>query len=399
MTLKELFKTIENALFEPASPLPLCLFRIVYGLVLLEYCFLLAPELITCFSDINGILRIQTLSNVFSLPVINLLTVLPPGDNWIIAFFIVFVIACICVTIGLFSKVSMILVYLGLVSFQHRNIYVMHSGDHLLALAAFYMLFAPIDSALSLDRIRRIWFSSQMPAEIPEKQSLWAFKAYQFQFALIYFQTSWAKLSAPIWWNGTAMYYVLRYEEFARFYVPFVPYNMILIKLSTWAALCIEFCAWIFIWFKETRYYVLGSLVLLHIGIDYAMNIPVFEHIMLASLIIFIPAEDLTTAMNKIKSYARSVLGQPIVLTYNGSVLVQKKLARTVRSLDIFDLVRVVNIQEGDSEFSDSIPLESKSQVMVYASNLWLHGIDAGKTLASKLPLLWISYPFLLLLS
>lgn len=102
--------------FEPGSPLPVCMFRILYGLVLLEYCFLIAPELITCFSDINGILRIKTLQNIFGLPVINLIAVMPPGDGWLLAFFAVFVVACLCLTMGLFTRISTVVVYLGLVS-------------------------------------------------------------------------------------------------------------------------------------------------------------------------------------------------------------------------------------------------------------------------------------------
>ena len=148
MKLATLGKNFASGLFEPGSPMPLCLFRIAFGLVLLEYCVLLAPELVAYFSDTNGILRLKTLQHVFDIPVINLVAALPPGDSWLIAFFAVFTLACLCVTLGLFSRVSIILVYLGLVSFLHRNIYVHHGGEHLLTIAAFWMMFAPIDAAL-----------------------------------------------------------------------------------------------------------------------------------------------------------------------------------------------------------------------------------------------------------
>jgi Vitamin K-dependent gamma-carboxylase len=289
MKLTTIYYTLKNALFEPGSTIPLCLFRIAYGLVLLEYCVLMTPELLTCFSDTNGILRLQTLQHIFGIPVINLLSLLPPGDGWLIAFFAVFVCACLCVTVGLFTRVSIVIVYLGLVSFLHRNIYVHHSGDHLLCLAAFYMMFAPLGAELSLDRL---WFGRHKPGAKPGKYSLWALKAFQLQFAIIYFQTSWAKIASPIWWDGTAMYYVLRQVEFIRFPLPIIDSNLILLKALTWSAVLIELCAWIFIWFKETRYLVLASLLALHLGIDYAMNIPIFEHIMIASLVIFIPAAD-----------------------------------------------------------------------------------------------------------
>jgi len=287
--LATLGKNFASGLFEPGSPMPLCLFRIAFGLVLLEYCVILAPELVAYFSDTNGILRLKTLQHVFDIPVINLVAALPPGDSWLIAFFAVFTLACLCVTLGLFSRVSIILVYLGLVSFLHRNIFVHHGGEHLLSIAAFWMMFAPIDAALSLDRL---WFNKASGDSGLQPCSLWALKAYTFQFVLIYWQASLSKLAAPSWWDGTAMYYVFRHLEFARFPVPLIPQNLLLLKLTTWSAVFAESLGWTLIWFKETRYPVLLALLALHLGIDYSMNIPIFEHIMIASLLIFIPGED-----------------------------------------------------------------------------------------------------------
>jgi hypothetical protein len=319
MKLTTLYAALKKALFEPDSPTPLCLFRIVYGLVLLEYCFLMAPELLTCFSDSNGILRVATLPHVYSVPVINLVAWLPPTDSWLIGFFAIFTCACLCVTLGLFSRVSIVIVYLGLVSFLHRNIYVHHSGDHLLVLAAFYMMFAPLGAELSLDRLL---FGRDKRGTQPANCSLWAVKAYQLQFAIIYFQTSWAKLASPMWWDGTAMYYVLRDVEFMRFPLPMID-NLAVLQFLTWSAVSIEMCAWIFIWFKETRYVVLASLLALHLGIDYAMNIPIFEHIMIASLVIFIPAADAQkfVASAGLLFNRRRAVVKPSQISENGSII------------------------------------------------------------------------------
>lgn len=404
MSLWNLYSQIKEFIFREGSPLPVCLFRIFYGLALLEYCFLMAPELLTCMSDINGILRIQTLKNIFGIPVINLITLLPPGDGWIIAFFSVFVLACVCLTLGLFTRVSIILVYLGLISLQHRNIYVHHSGDHLFLLAAFYMMFAPIDGTLSIDRLRKIWFQKadnpKLIADEPEQRSLWAVKAYKLQFALIYWQTSWAKIAAPTWWDGTAMYYVFRHAEFARFFVPIVPENMFLMKVFTWAAMLIEFSAWIFIWFKETRYYVLLSLVALHLGIDYAMNIPLFEHIMIVSLIVFIPAEDLAKFMNTIRSALAPYCGAPLTIAFNGSSVQHVKIASTIKSLDILrrtNLVDVQNIPENIA-IPESVIERARTNVSVLSNDAPVHGMPAFKLISSKLPFCWPFYPVLALL-
>lgn len=404
MSLWKIYSQLKSILFEPDSPIPVCLFRIIFGLTLLEYCILMAPELITSMSDTNGILRIGTLKNIFGIPVINLIAALPPGDNWLIAFFIVFVIACVFLTLGLFTRFSIILVYLGLVSLQHRNIYVHHSGDHLLLIAAFYMLFAPIGAALSLDRIRKIWSrpdsqSTSVISDRAEPKSLWAVKAFKFQFALIYWQTSWAKIAAPTWWDGTALYYVFRHAEFGRFFVPIVPENMFLMKLFTWSAMLIEFCAWIFIWFKETRYYVLLSLLALHLGIDYAMNIPIFEHIMIVSLVLFIPAEDLATFMEKIRAALAPHLAAPVSIAFNGALAKHVKIASTIKSLDILRRINLIDIQNpGEITLANNVLNEAQTKVTVLSSDSCLHGAPALKVISRNLPFCWPFYPVLALL-
>jgi hypothetical protein len=287
---------------EPGSALPLAIFRILFGLVALEYCVLVAPELLTCFSDTNGILRLSTLKDIFAIPVIDLIATLPAGDGWLIAFFALFSLACVGLTIGFFSRTSSIIVYLGLVSFLHRNIYVHHGGDHLMSLAAFWMMFAPIGAALSVDRY--LLQKRNPHAILPTQVSLWAVKAYQLQFVLIYWQASLSKIASPSWWDGTAMYYVFRYLEFARFPVPsFMMNDLHFMQFLTWSTIAIEVLGWTLIWFKETRYPVLLLLLAMHLGIEYAMNIPIFEHIMMASLFIFIRGEDAEALLARAKTW------------------------------------------------------------------------------------------------
>jgi hypothetical protein len=312
MTLYNLCKKFITFLLEPGSALPLAIFRIIFGLVTLEYCVLVAPELITCFSDTNGILRLSTLPNIFAIPVLDVVAALPAGDGWLIAFFSVFALACLCMTVGLFSRVSSIIVYVGLVSFLHRNIYVHHGGDHLMSLAAFWMMFAPIGAALSVDRY--LQQKRNPSAVLPTQVSLWAVKAFQLQFVLIYWQASLSKIASPSWWDGTAMYYVFRYLEFARFPVPsFMMNDLHFMQFLTWSTIAIEILGWTLIWFKETRYPVLLLLLVMHLGIEYAMNIPIFEHIMMASLFIFIRGEDAEAWFAKAKAWLNGLRSQSTV--------------------------------------------------------------------------------------
>ena len=103
MKLATMYEKASQSLFEPGSPMSVCLFRIAFGIVALEYCLLMAPQVVTYFSDKNGILSLKTLNHIFGIPVIDVITLLPPGDGWLIAFFVLFVFACLCLTVGLFS--------------------------------------------------------------------------------------------------------------------------------------------------------------------------------------------------------------------------------------------------------------------------------------------------------
>jgi hypothetical protein len=131
----------------------------------------------------------------------------------------------------------------------------------------------------------------------------WTQKLYRFFIALIYFQAFWSKLEDKTWLDGSAIYYVLREHEFLLFPVPWIANNLWICQALTWGTLVIECSMWSLIWFKETRYFVLVGALLLHLGIEYTMNLPVFESMMIASLVVFIPSEDLKLAYDKLCAF------------------------------------------------------------------------------------------------
>ena len=84
----------------------------------------------------------------------------------------------------------------------------------------------------------------------------------------------------------------------------------------------IELSLWTLIWFKEFRYWVLAAGVLLHLGIDWSMNIPLFEYIMIASYIVFIDASDIKRALEALKECASKSLG----VANTGTALLAQKI-------------------------------------------------------------------------
>jgi hypothetical protein len=301
MSIRDLWSHWQSFWFKPEAPLPMCVYRIVFAIVLLIYCLLLYPDLLNWYG-IQGISSPQTSQKVLSAlgpPGINILTWMPPGDTGVITLYWSLVTAAICLGLGLYTRASATVVFLALASLQQQNSLIINGGDIFLKMSAFYLIFAPAGHYLSLDRLRH-QRSSLAPENPPTDPSGWPQRLFRFQIALIYFQAFWSKLDDPSWLDGSAIYYVLREQEFLRFPVAWISDSLWMCQTLTWGTLFVECAMWSLVWFKETRYIALGGALLLHLGIEYTMNLPTFESIMIASLIVFVPSKDLIKAHEKL---------------------------------------------------------------------------------------------------
>jgi hypothetical protein len=216
-------------------------------------------------------------------------------------------VSALTLTLGLYSRLSALCVFLVLASFQQQNSLIINGGDIFLKICSFYLIFAPAGYYLSVDRVltKRRKLDRRLP--VSSFPSGWAQRLFRFHVALIYFQAFWSKLGNASWLDGTAIYYVLREREFLRFSVDWISNNLWMCQTLTWGTLLIECAMWSLVWFKETRYIALGGALLLHLGIEYTMNLPTFESIMIASLIVFVPSKELKSVWNGLSRLFREV--------------------------------------------------------------------------------------------
>jgi membrane protease YdiL (CAAX protease family) len=70
----------------------------------------------------------------------------------------------------------------------------------------------------------------------------------------------------------------------------------------TYAVMVAEFAAGSLIWWRRVRYPVLLAAMGLHFGINLTMQFPVFQYVMMASLLTFVYPEDLDRWMLRLKS-------------------------------------------------------------------------------------------------
>jgi hypothetical protein len=270
--------------FKPQSASTLALFRIAFGLVVFLSTLGKIPvrEL---FYGKFGIVTERTMNAFFPVPGLHYFRWVPGEDPGLLLFFLVLLAASLTLTLGWFSRVSSVLVFLGSIALSNRNFFVENSGDDLLRINAFFLMFAPCGAAWSVDQWR-----SRAPAKLIAP---WALRMIQLQLAYLYLNTAILKLPGFQWRDGTAIYYALQYIELRRFELKPLFYYLWQIQGMTYAVMVAEFAAGSLIWWRRARYPVLLAGMGLHFGINLTMQFPVFQYVMMASLLTFVYPEDL----------------------------------------------------------------------------------------------------------
>jgi hypothetical protein len=141
--------------FTPRSPLPLGLFRILYGAMVIATLLLLRPDWLTWYGT-HAWTTLPVMQRIEPGTRLNLFTLLPQNDAWIEALFWVLLASAVLLMLGFLTRINSVIVFLCLTSVHQRNLYITHGGDTFLRVAGFFLMFAPAGAALSIDRLLRI---------------------------------------------------------------------------------------------------------------------------------------------------------------------------------------------------------------------------------------------------
>ncbi len=292
--IRNLVTAWDSFWFTPASPLPMAVFRILIGLAALELLLgQLAPEFFTWFGT-NGITEVDTLRAHWPGAALDLFLLLPEGNFWLALAFGFLVISAVALTIGLFTRFSAAIVFIGLSSLFHHNPLVLQGPERLLFLALIFVSLSNAGRALSIDNLLAAVKNGRGDlAVVTPLYSQWAQRLVQVELSLLYLQCVVSKLSGEFWRDGTAVYYTSRIQSMFRIDVPYVFDHIWTIKLLTWGTIGIEAALAILLWWRPARYWVMVLGILLHAGIDITMNIPAFGWVAVSFYIAFVDAGDL----------------------------------------------------------------------------------------------------------
>jgi hypothetical protein len=305
--MKGWLKRVDSYWFGFGSPAAMCLFRILIGtwasisvfLLLLDWQSWFTPSGYAPQSMIERYApplawRFTLFGHLYdfggSVPRINLMMGLSP--TWSLVFLIGVFTLAIAVAVGYRTRVTTILLAIGIVSIHHRNMLFLQGADTTLRICCWYLALMPCGLMYSLDRRRQLW---KDPFAGIKQVSLWPQRVTAVNCAIIYLTTFWLKFGYAAgnhWRDGTATWYPTRLAEFERFPLPAFATQMPMVTVTTYLTLVIEVALASLVFYRPTRKWALLGGILLHAGIDYSLNIPLFGFIITSMYVLFYSGDE-----------------------------------------------------------------------------------------------------------
>ncbi|WP_413560229.1 HTTM domain-containing protein [Bdellovibrio sp. HCB209] len=299
-----IIRSIWDFFFKPQPVDNLGLMRVLFGLLLLFNWYMIWSYL-DVFWGVDGMISLRTSIEYGSSARFSLFDLMPNDPRVPVLLAIVNLLAAVGVTLGLFTRTSMVLAFMTVLSFQNRNDFILNSGDIVLRNILFFMTFSAAGKAYSLDRwFREMRYGKQSD---PVMERPWALRMIQIQFCVIYIATVLFKIKGTHWVDGTAVYVATRLDEFVRMPFPLLN-NLAVIKFMTWSTLAVELAMGTLVWFRDLRYWVLLSGIALHIGIEIVMSIPMFEWVMMVTMLSMVDPWDMIKAQNYLHARLSKIL-------------------------------------------------------------------------------------------
>lgn len=295
------FKRANDWLFGWGSPATVCLFRIlISGMALINF-LMIAIDFEDWFTE-RGLLPASFAARwAGTIPRLNLLANVT-DERITLAFYSGVVLVCFLSTIGLFSRVVVPLMTIGVITLHHRSPDILHSGDTLLRNMLIILSFADTGAMYSVDA----WLKKRKnPNYQPAEVSLWPQRVMQIQLTIVYLTTVLYKASGNLWKDGTAIWYSSNLPEFYRFPMPEFTRHQPYIMIATYSTIAVELALATLVFSKPIRKWVLLAGVGLHLGIEYSMNIPLFAATIVSCYVVHYEGDEVRSWLRKFRDRIR----------------------------------------------------------------------------------------------
>jgi hypothetical protein len=261
--------------------------RMLLGMLQLVDLAIRATDLASHYTD-EGVLPRRTLLDGFADPWHFSLHLLSGKAVFQAALFLISALSAVCLALGYRTRTASLICWLLTVSLQNRNPLLLSGADVLFRLVLFWMMFLPLGTRWSLDRLRGVAGESAANLFVSVGTA-----AYTLQIVSVYVFAGLIKLDIRAWTEGAGLAYALRaapfetalgmklldYPELLRAAGVATPYFEIaaplLLLVPTRAA--------------APRLSCVAAFVAFHIGIGLAIDIGIFSLVCIVAWSAFLP--------------------------------------------------------------------------------------------------------------
>ena len=378
--------------FQDKDTIPLEVVRMGVGFLLFFNHIMYAPSDVLALYGDSGLFPLSVVPWISNLGSFSLFVFLE--QDWqVLTFHYVFVALSFCLFVGWKTAWVKWLVLIIHMSYFNRNEFLIYGVDRILIAFLMLLCLAPVGSALSLDRIKKVRKYKQehgLAARPPLPTSQIAFacqRLMQFQMAVVFFISGANKLEGSYWWDGTAPWIAFNNYEVAFFPVGLFADNFWIINLMAFGTVFVEIAYAFLIWGHKTRPYLLVSAILLHIGIMVFMGMYYFAAAMIFGHLAFMRR----SWYRSFGAWWKAKMGN-MEMIYDGQCGFCIRAMCTFLAYDGLSQIKVRDYRTDPSPIVESEKVD-KALYLVNQNEDAIPGFDAYRYAVLRVPGMWWQVP------
>ena len=319
--------------------------------------------------------------------------------------------------IGWNTRIMTILTYVFLWSLHERAPVLWDGGDNLMRIIMIYAMFANLGAYFSLDadRLRADRLQGGPRPQLRSMLHNSALLAFAIQLCLLYGVSGLYKVQGEMWQNGTALYYIMRTDEFTwPGYSELIYQNAFLVTTFTYITVGFQI-AFPFLFFmnRYTRWFALFIAFGFHAGIALFMGLITFSLFMISVEAALISDKEYRGINRWLRHlgdkprqwivHRRTRLRKaPLATSFRVRVFYDRwcpvctSSITTLQKLDWLELLEPISLREPGiaQQFNlDVVHLEARMHAQ--SDRITVEGIDAVRLIATRIILLWPIVPVL----
>lgn len=262
-----------SAFTRPVDALPLDIFRVCVGFILLAY-FIRTFLEVADFSGPDGFLDHELILKMYWFTKIGLFRPWMSAE-WFYAAYAIAIASCIPLILGYRVKLFAVVLYIIAVSTYRHNFLVIYVDDAIMHLLLFWMIVLPVGRTMVLGewlRLRSAAWEKWKDVTVPGA----ALRCFFWNLILLYLVAGLWKWTSPMWLDGTALYVVFKLPV-SYFSSYWTADHIPLLKVLNYATLILEpLVPLVFILRRGNwaKYVMLVAFLGLHLGSTATLNIP-----------------------------------------------------------------------------------------------------------------------------